>query len=387
MLVTIPCTREPCSAGGSLHVHAHELCGARPRAPRRGPAVVRLFPSRTCWQQDTTAEAPSTRVAFLPLLWARPPHAPAPCFPRAARCACACLFCRALLFGRRQSADGVDEMLAAGKDLGEKETEVPDIDSVPRKPRDILCLLLFLVAWGAWLIVAMMAITDGCPDNCNDPRKLVYGFDSQACMCGKDCSQMVPPGPNNKGKYRLYIPDPRDTDLRICVETCPPGFAFNKSSAVSAGTYLCKDNICEEGLTAAQKADNDKMFFQERAYGNGGCPTQRADIQALNCFSLISWPSNAPHSALIFSPPLPLASSDGRVCLCAHTSIMVTPLLCIGAMTSKLDNCFLPTANASDCWYPTYPTSEVRPTLLCHRPSPYVLKRMHACLESKTRQP
>ena len=285
------------------------------------------------------------------------------------------------------SADGVDEMLAAGKDLGEKETEVPDIDSVPRKPRDILCLLLFLVAWGAWLIVAMMAITDGCPDNCNDPRKLVYGFDSQACMCGKDCSQMVPPGPNNKGKYRLYIPDPRDTDLRICVETCPPGFAFNKSSAVSAGTYLCKDNICEEGLTAAQKADNDKMFFQERAYG-GGCPTQRrAAIQALNCFSLISWPSNAPHSALIFSPPLPLASSDGRVCLCAHTSIMVTPLLCIGAMTSKLDNCFLPTANASDCWYPTYPTSEVRPTPLCHRPSPYVLKRMHACLESKTRQP
>ena len=114
---------------------------------------------------------------------------------------------------------------------------------------------------------------------------------------------MVPPGPNNKGKYRLYIPDPRDTDLRICVETCPPGFAFNKSSAVSAGTYLCKDNICEEGLTAAQKADNDKMFFQERAYGGGGRPTQRADIKALNCFSLISSPSNAPHSALIFSPP------------------------------------------------------------------------------------
>ena len=184
------------------------------------------------------------------------------------------------------SADGVDQMLAAGKDLGEKETEVPDIDSVPRKPRDILCLLLFLVAWIGWLIVAMMAITDGCPDNCNDPRKLVYGFDSQACMCGKDCSQMVPPGPNNKGKYRLYIPDPRDTDLRICVETCPPGFAFNKSSAVSAGTYLCKDNICEEGLTATQKADNDKMFFQEREYGNGRCPTHRADIRALACLSL-----------------------------------------------------------------------------------------------------
>ena len=39
---------------------------------------------------------------------------------------------------------------------------------------------------------------------------------------------------------------------------------------------------------------------------------------------------------------------------------MVTPVFFTGAVTSKLDNCFLPTANASDCWYPTYPTSEVK---------------------------
>jgi hypothetical protein len=52
----------------------------------------------------------------------------------------------------------------------------------------IFCLLLFLLAWIGWIIVAAMAFTDGCPDNCNDPRKLVYGFDSNGCMCGKDCS-------------------------------------------------------------------------------------------------------------------------------------------------------------------------------------------------------
>ena len=46
---------------------------------------------------------------------------------------------------------------------GEAETEIPDIDTIPRKPRDILCLLLFLVAWIGWVIVALMAITDGCP--------------------------------------------------------------------------------------------------------------------------------------------------------------------------------------------------------------------------------
>jgi hypothetical protein len=32
--------------------------------------------------------------------------------------------------------------------------------------------------WIAWIMVAMMAVTDGCPDNCNNPMKLVYGFDT-----------------------------------------------------------------------------------------------------------------------------------------------------------------------------------------------------------------
>ena len=50
---------------------------------------------------------------------------------------------------------------------GDKETEVPDIDNISRKPRDICCVLLFLVAWLGWIIVAAMAMTDGCPGACS----------------------------------------------------------------------------------------------------------------------------------------------------------------------------------------------------------------------------
>ena len=52
-------------------------------------------------------------------------------------------------------------------------------------------------------------------DNCNDPNKLIYGYDSMSCMCGKDCTKDG--GPDNSGKYRLYIPDPRDPALRLCL--------------------------------------------------------------------------------------------------------------------------------------------------------------------------
>jgi preprotein translocase subunit SecG len=180
---------------------------------------------------------------------------------------------------------------------GDKETEVPDIDNIKRKPRDILCLLLFLIAWLGWIVVAAMAVTDGCPDNCNDPRKLIYGYDSQACMCGKDCTKDG--GPNNEGKLRLYIPDPRDPGLRLCVAACPTAFAFDKNISVQSGVYLCPDNICSFGLSAKQQEAGEKLFYLERNRG-------------------------------------PLVTLNG-----------------------KMDNCFTPTANATDCWYPTYPTKDV----------------------------
>jgi len=39
--------------------------------------------------------------------------------------------------------------------------------------------------------------THVCADNCNDPNKLIYGYDSMSCMCGKDCSATG--GPDNTG--------------------------------------------------------------------------------------------------------------------------------------------------------------------------------------------
>jgi hypothetical protein len=193
-------------------------------------------------------------------------------------------------------------VLADEKKHGDAETEVPDIDNVPRKPRDILCLLLFLVAWIGWLIVAMMAVTDGCPDNCNDPNKLIYGFDSKACMCGKDCTKDG--GPDNTGKLRLYIPDPRDPALRLCMASCPADFGFDKKKSVSSGAYVCPTAGGEEwckttGLDAKQKQNGEAMFYQERTHG-----------------SLLT-------------------------------------------MEGASDNCFLPSANITDCWYPTYPTNDV----------------------------
>ena len=246
---------------------------------------------------------------------------------------------------------------------GDKETEVPDIDNISRKPRDICCVLLFLVAWLGWIIVAAMAMTDGCPgacsqraprpalarrvrtlleatnqqrahalamdampaaacvrrrggaprarvgwpvlsdahcgraDNCNDPNKLIYGYDSMGCMCGKDCTKDG--GPNNEGRKRLYIPDPRDPALRLCLESCPKEFAFNKTASVQTGVYLCPKDVCSSALSQQQKANKEKMFYLERNRGSQ-------------------------------------VTAQG-----------------------KLDNCFAPTANSTDCWYPTYPTSDV----------------------------
>ena len=246
---------------------------------------------------------------------------------------------------------------------GDKETEVPDIDNISRKPRDICCVLLFLVAWLGWIIVAAMAMTDGCPgacsqraprpalarrvrtlleatnqqrahalamdampaaacvrrrggaprarvgwpvlsdahcgraDNCNDPNKLIYGYDSMGCMCGKDCTKDG--GPNNEGRKRLYIPDPRDPALRLCLESCPKEFAFNKTASVQTGVYLCPKDVCSSALSQQQKVNKEKMFYLERNRGSQ-------------------------------------VTAQG-----------------------KLDNCFAPTANSTDCWYPTYPTSDV----------------------------
>ena len=183
---------------------------------------------------------------------------------------------------------------------GEPEKEMPNIVDVNRKCRDVLCLLIFIIAWVAWIICAIMAFTDGCPNQCNDPRKLIYGYDSNGCRCGADCSSSG--GPDNSNKLRLYIPDPRSLNVRICLSSCPNAFLADKNSSVAVGAYLCPGNLCSSCPNGSPKGD--KCFSNERKS------------------SLLSNPS-----AL--------------------------------ALVSKTDDCFLPIANSSDCWYPTYPTSDL----------------------------
>jgi len=82
-----------------------------------------------------------------------------------------------------------------------------------RKCRDVLCLLFFVVFWGVWIIGAYLAFSDGCPDNCNTPLRLVYGYDSAGQMCG---------GANHPDRKRMWIGLPyKITTSRVCMATCP----------------------------------------------------------------------------------------------------------------------------------------------------------------------
>mmetsp|Transcript_2338 Transcript_2338/g.6220 ORF Transcript_2338/g.6220 Transcript_2338/m.6220 type:complete len:881 (+) Transcript_2338:94-2736(+) len=194
-----------------------------------------------------------------------------------------------------EAAATVETPEPKGKNYGEPEKEMPDIINANRKCRDIFCLLLFIIAWVAWLILAIMAFTDGCPDQCNDPRKLIYGYDSSGCRCGSDCTNDG--GPDNRNKLRLYIPDPRDLSVRLCLASCPSSFTSSKNDSATIGAYLCPSGVCNTCPQTTSKSE--KCFYNERALG------KRNDV------------------------------------------------------ISQTDSCFLPTSNTSDCWYQTYPTSDI----------------------------
>mmetsp|Transcript_26387 Transcript_26387/g.59980 ORF Transcript_26387/g.59980 Transcript_26387/m.59980 type:complete len:916 (-) Transcript_26387:201-2948(-) len=174
------------------------------------------------------------------------------------------------------------------KKFGDKEQEVPSPETAKRGCRDLLCLIIFLLAWIIWIILALMVFTDGCPNNCNDPMKLVFGTDSNGCMCGKKCTSL---NVDNTGKKRLYLPDPRDPYTRLCLEACPTAFAYTKTEATKQGTFVCVNDVCKTGTSYT--------FYNENISIGSSTPL---------------WP---------------------------------------------LDNCFLPTAKSTDCWYPSYPTMDV----------------------------
>jgi hypothetical protein len=84
----------------------------------------------------------------------------------------------------------------------------------PRKSRDVMCMVLFVFCWIFWILLVWTTITDGCPDDCNDPRRLIYGADSHTNeMCGQGALASRP---------KLFFPFPENpVARRMCVSECP----------------------------------------------------------------------------------------------------------------------------------------------------------------------
>ena len=77
----------------------------------------------------------------------------------------------------------------------------------PRKRRDVLCMVLFVLCWILWIVLVWTTITDGCPEDCNDPRRLIYGADSHT-------NQLCGHGPMAH-RPKLYFPFPENPKFKI----------------------------------------------------------------------------------------------------------------------------------------------------------------------------
>jgi hypothetical protein len=97
-----------------------------------------------------------------------------------------------------------------------------------RKSRDVICMVLFVLCWMFWIVLVWTTVTDGCPRNCNDPRRLVYGTDSRTGeICGFGALA---------GREKLFFPLPEDPAARrICVSACPHALSDDARVASSLG--------------------------------------------------------------------------------------------------------------------------------------------------------
>lgn len=123
----------------------------------------------------------------------------------------------------------------------------------PRKCRDLLFLLLFVLVWGGWLVLGWVVITDGCPGSCNDPRRLIFGTDS---ITGEVCGTG-----NQTGKARLYVANPVDPmGRKFCVESCPSLLDGSGASSVALGLIEGDASTIRVGADAEQ-ASPDNCFL------------------------------------------------------------------------------------------------------------------------------
>uniref|UniRef100_A0A6U4PCE9 Uncharacterized protein n=1 Tax=Hemiselmis andersenii TaxID=464988 RepID=A0A6U4PCE9_HEMAN len=214
-----------------------------------------------------------------------------------------------------------------GEKFGKPEDKVPEIDEVKRGCTDIFCFCLFLVMWIVWIILAIMAMTDGCPNNCNNPYKLVYGFDADGCMCNSDCTSTL--GIDNTNKPNLYIPDPREPSVRLCLAACPSDWGFSKNLSTPVGTYRCGGGACN----VAGKSEPE--FFVQRTKGD----VLSNDGMFDNCFLPGSngtdcWYPTYPTQELLYKcvPMLPANMSEEQSATLAKMGMPVDTASFGGAM-------------------------------------------------------
>mmetsp|Transcript_47270 Transcript_47270/g.111487 ORF Transcript_47270/g.111487 Transcript_47270/m.111487 type:complete len:335 (-) Transcript_47270:117-1121(-) len=146
----------------------------------------------------------------------------------------------------------------------------------PRKCRDIFCLLLLLLVWAGWIVMLWVTATEGCPDNCNDPRKLVFGTDSETGeVCGTGAQA---------GKFRVYYAFPANPlSRRFCVEECPSAFSDDMARSKELGLYegdpaeikskahncLLSTALLSPGAAAASSSSSSWRPWKRRRGGRG----------------------------------------------------------------------------------------------------------------------
>jgi len=126
---------------------------------------------------------------------------------------------------------------------GEKSQNI--VEKVERHCTDVLCMLLFIVMWCLWIILAILAFSDGCGSaaGCNTPMRLVYGYDSQGNQCG--ASDLI-------SMKTMFVGNPTDAvGSRVCLSSCPAAFVSISSLTSSGSGAICVDSKGKFTTTSA----------------------------------------------------------------------------------------------------------------------------------------
>jgi len=197
----------------------------------------------------------------------------------------------------------------------------------PRKCRDVVCLAFLVVVWIGWLVMVWAAMTEGCPDNCNDPKKLVFSTDS---VTGEVCGTGA-----QRGKYRVYFPHPADPlSRRLCVSSCPDSYSDSIPASVAMGLYegdpaAISSTRVHNCLLPSSPSPSSSASSQQGNAPRAGCfyPTYATIDIMFKCVPML--PRNLTHTeALGFSASQEAFTSAAR--------FIAAPVGLLGSVVSEL---------------------------------------------------